>query len=145
MLMCTLIVVASSDGSAKLWSMSNGEVIQTYKHNKAVVCCALNDGAEVSSWGPTLLHSVSLFISSKTCYLFRCIRLRCVHKFIICQCACIILVLSCVEFLLKVKLFFYIYVCSLMITRLNYFASTSIMWALKFRILTSARSEIDKS
>lgn len=45
-----LIVLASSDASAKLWSMTNGEVIQTYQgHHKAVVCCALNDGAEVSS------------------------------------------------------------------------------------------------
>ena len=46
----SLIHVASSDTTARLWSMSTGEDIKTYQgHHKATVCCALNDGAEPSS------------------------------------------------------------------------------------------------
>lgn len=42
--------VASSDASARLWTMATGEVLRVYQgHHKAAVCCALHDGAESSS------------------------------------------------------------------------------------------------
>lgn len=45
----SLFHVASSDTTARLWSMASGEDIKTYQgHHKATVCCALNDGAEPS-------------------------------------------------------------------------------------------------
>ncbi|XP_022743088.1 target of rapamycin complex subunit wat1-like [Durio zibethinus] len=40
------LITASSDTTAKLWSMSTGEEIKTYQgHHKATVCCSLHDGA----------------------------------------------------------------------------------------------------
>ncbi|CAK9156928.1 unnamed protein product [Ilex paraguariensis] len=45
------LITASSDTTARLWSMSTGEDIRVYEgHPKATVCCALNDGAEPSSY-----------------------------------------------------------------------------------------------
>ncbi|KAI3981210.1 hypothetical protein MKX01_041349 [Papaver californicum] len=42
-------LVASSDTTARLWKMDSGEAIRVYQgHHKAVVCCALHDGAESS-------------------------------------------------------------------------------------------------
>lgn len=41
---------ASSDATARLWSMSTGEAIRVYQgHHKATVCCALHDGAEATT------------------------------------------------------------------------------------------------
>jgi G protein beta subunit-like protein len=38
------LVSASSDHTARLWDLSNGEVIRQYQgHQKAAVCVALND------------------------------------------------------------------------------------------------------
>ncbi|KAG6412677.1 hypothetical protein SASPL_125361 [Salvia splendens] len=43
------LIAASSDSTARLWSMSTGEEIKVYKgHQKATVCCALHDGTEPS-------------------------------------------------------------------------------------------------
>jgi len=40
-------LAASSDTTARLWTMSTGEAIRVYQgHHKATVCCALHDGAE---------------------------------------------------------------------------------------------------
>ncbi|KAI0687132.1 WD40 repeat-like protein [Cytidiella melzeri] len=40
------LLTASSDHTARLWKMSTGEEERQYKgHSKAVVCCALHDGA----------------------------------------------------------------------------------------------------
>ena len=40
------LVTASSDHVARLWELSSGETVRSYNgHNKAVVCCALNDSA----------------------------------------------------------------------------------------------------
>ncbi|TDH67238.1 hypothetical protein CCR75_007481 [Bremia lactucae] len=40
------LVTCSSDQSARLWDLSQGEAIQQYSgHHKAVVCVALNDAA----------------------------------------------------------------------------------------------------
>lgn len=40
------LVTASSDHVARLWELSSGETVRQYNgHNKAVVCCALNDSA----------------------------------------------------------------------------------------------------
>jgi len=42
-----IFVAASSDTTARLWSMSTGEDIKVYQgHHKATICCALHDGAE---------------------------------------------------------------------------------------------------
>ncbi|RVX09675.1 Target of rapamycin complex subunit wat1 [Vitis vinifera] len=44
------LITASSDTTARLWSMSNGQDIKVYQgHHKATVCCALHDGAEPSA------------------------------------------------------------------------------------------------
>lgn len=41
------VIAASSDSTARLWSMSTGEDIKVYGgHHKATICCALHDGAE---------------------------------------------------------------------------------------------------
>lgn len=41
------VIAASSDTTARLWSMSTGEDIRVYQgHHKATICCALHDGAE---------------------------------------------------------------------------------------------------
>ncbi|GFP97247.1 protein lst8 homolog [Phtheirospermum japonicum] len=43
------LITASSDSTARLWSMANGEEIKVYRgHQKATVCCALHDGTEPS-------------------------------------------------------------------------------------------------
>lgn len=48
--MYLFIGVASSDTTARLWSMSTGAEIKVYQgHHKATVCCALHDGAESSA------------------------------------------------------------------------------------------------
>ncbi|KAI5122908.1 hypothetical protein M0805_007586 [Coniferiporia weirii] len=40
------LVTASSDHIARLWEMASGETVRQYNgHHKAVVCCALHDGA----------------------------------------------------------------------------------------------------
>ncbi|PAV16211.1 WD40 domain containing protein [Pyrrhoderma noxium] len=40
------LVTASSDHVARLWEMASGETVRQYNgHHKAVVCCALHDGA----------------------------------------------------------------------------------------------------
>lgn len=40
------LVTASSDHVARLWEMQSGETVRQYNgHHKAVVCCALHDGA----------------------------------------------------------------------------------------------------
>ncbi|CAO1625925.1 unnamed protein product [Sympodiomycopsis kandeliae] len=40
------LVTSSSDHVARLWELSSGETVRQYNgHNKAVVCCALNDSA----------------------------------------------------------------------------------------------------
>lgn len=45
-----LAIAASSDTTARLWSMSTGEDIKVYQgHHKATTCCALHDGAEPAS------------------------------------------------------------------------------------------------
>lgn len=42
---------ASSDATARLWSVSTGEDMRVYQgHHKATVCCALHDGADTPSW-----------------------------------------------------------------------------------------------
>ncbi|KAG6485665.1 hypothetical protein ZIOFF_054228 [Zingiber officinale] len=42
-----LLCAASSDTTARLWSMSTGEIIRVYQgHHKGTICCALHDGAE---------------------------------------------------------------------------------------------------
>lgn len=42
------LVTASSDHVARLWELNSGETVRQYNgHNKAVVCCALNDSAGV--------------------------------------------------------------------------------------------------
>ena len=46
----SVTIAASSDTTARLWSMGSGEVIRVYQgHHKATVCCALHDGAEPTS------------------------------------------------------------------------------------------------
>lgn len=41
---------ASSDSTARLWTMATGEAIRVYQgHHKATVCCALHDGSTESS------------------------------------------------------------------------------------------------
>nr|CAB3504847.1 unnamed protein product [Digitaria exilis] len=41
------LITASSDTTARLWTMSTGEAIRVYQgHHKATVWCALHDGAE---------------------------------------------------------------------------------------------------
>ncbi|GER51369.1 transducin/WD40 repeat-like superfamily protein, partial [Striga asiatica] len=43
------MITASSDSTARLWSIADGEEIKVYRgHQKATVCCALNDGTEIS-------------------------------------------------------------------------------------------------
>ncbi|KAF8590431.1 WD40 repeat-like protein [Ramaria rubella] len=40
------LVTASSDHVARLWEMATGETVRQYNgHHKAVICCALHDGA----------------------------------------------------------------------------------------------------
>jgi WD40 repeat protein len=40
-------LAASSDTTARLWTMQTGEAIRVYQgHHKATTCCALHDGAE---------------------------------------------------------------------------------------------------
>lgn len=49
-ILVSLIYAASSDATARLWSMTSGEDIRVYQgHHKATVCCALHDGAEPSA------------------------------------------------------------------------------------------------
>ncbi|KAI3914399.1 hypothetical protein MKW92_016061 [Papaver armeniacum] len=44
------LITASSDTTTRLWGVGTGESIQVYQgHHKAVVCCALHDGAEPSA------------------------------------------------------------------------------------------------
>lgn len=45
------LYAASSDATARLWSVSTGEDMRVYQgHHKATVCCALHDGADTPSW-----------------------------------------------------------------------------------------------
>lgn len=38
---------ASSDTTARLWSMASGKELKVYQgHHKATTCCALHDGAD---------------------------------------------------------------------------------------------------
>ncbi|CAI5480260.1 unnamed protein product [Closterium sp. Yama58-4] len=39
---------ASSDGTSRLWELASGNCVRVYQgHQKAVVCCALNDGTDL--------------------------------------------------------------------------------------------------
>lgn len=43
------LITASSDTTARLWKIDSGEAMRVYQgHHKAIVCCALHDGAESS-------------------------------------------------------------------------------------------------
>ncbi|CAI7886202.1 unnamed protein product [Closterium sp. NIES-53] len=42
------LVSASSDGTSRLWELASGNCVRVYQgHQKAVVCCALNDGTDL--------------------------------------------------------------------------------------------------